>query len=214
MQRFSHSKLIELIKRAWQKEEVYLMLAGAILFAWLSREYLTVASLNRATLLLLLPFVLIFFALWKKSEWNSKLLSATSIIIAILFFLFQNAYTVINKIRAFEAAGVYNCNVANTILSLENSKLEDKFVLVPFAPNLYTDMAFIYEYYGNEEGSKILNVVGDMQATNSLIETVFGLNIQGVDPEINAFRSFLMKMYNSEILESTKRIKIKLCDKK
>jgi len=154
-------------------------------------DFKYIVEVNKKIFTLLSPFVALIIIFYfkikpsKKITWGDFLTTA-SLVLTILFFLFQNAIQS-NKDTNNELISVYNINNANSINCLMAKKMKNDldnqdggFQLYHFITDAYTtnNIALYYKYSGEILGNKLLSVYDIIESTNGLIDIVKKLDTQ------------------------------------
>lgn len=169
-------------------------------------DYIELIFFNKNALKIFLPFLLFFIAIYinKKDNKAGKtemdlFLSASSIVLAILFFLIQFFLSNQDKVSAVLQITQYNCWVAKNNSSYlaenPNGVAIVEFIVGPYKENF----SFLYSQMGSKYGSFFQNNLKKMEAVNSLIRLTHNGNSN--NPE-----------YNKQIIDISKKIKDDICE--
>ncbi|MEK7629657.1 MAG: hypothetical protein AAB394_04055 [Patescibacteria group bacterium] len=180
---------------------------------------LTIIYLNKTIFILLLPFALFFTLLGVKGKLEiGQLLSSASIVLAVLFFIFQATQEYINKKDYLANITKINCGVINSIENLGNADLAQNFQLSSFITEPYTEnINFLVREFSTSTGYVTPSVIWGMNDINSLITTVNHINAQGLNLSIENKEKYIkaINTYNKQILDTERKINnILNCPKK
>jgi len=151
----------------------YFILA-LILFIFSIKNFLQMMYFNYTVSIMLLPFIFIFVGLLEKIKDNksvtrNSIFTSASIILAILFFLFQGFINEKSQYNSLITVNTHNCNVANTLSQLREKP--EKFGLNYFITDYYHDnYQFIYSHYGANGFAKTMAEAQRMERINALVE--------------------------------------------
>lgn len=203
----------------YREENLFLLLFLIVLILFFNWQWSNVEFFIRAnwiTLVFIFPFLFLFVWLYKRNTFDSKesFWTVTSILVAVLFFLFQNADQATTKGFAIYAAHQYNCEVANSIIALDQKENKsENFTLNYFVTEPYlTNVDLLFGNYNEKLGRWLLFAAYKMQGANTLLALVQGLNVQGVNP-LNQNAGYFLGMYTKQVIDIAKDIKVALpCD--
>ena len=177
-----------------------------------SFHFLPLSDHSNSLILLSIPFLLLL-RLYIKTKDKDKItgkdvLTVGSIILTVLFFIFQNTQNQIRKRSYILAANSFNCEIADSIVDLEkdlknNNDLFSSFSLRTFLLQPHIDNSDIL--YKEAAFPKVL---GGMQDINSLIKIVHDINLKGIEANTDkAVAINTISMYNTQIIDIAKSIK-------
>lgn len=198
------------------RDAILLIIAFTIFIIFLPL-YAYIWNLNRTSILLLTPIGITFLIWWLNNVKNRGIIIATSsIVLAILFFLFQEAFNATNTINTIEAANAYNCSIARSIIkkfeegkNLSNLDIRTKYKIEP-----YEDINNILRYYGLHAATNTLEKSGGMEVANDLIERVRNLVLveQTSGPIASISANLAKSDYNATIRDISKDIERFICE--
>lgn len=166
-------KIIKLLDKSMgyiKKKYAYILAFLIIIFQ--IKTYFSISFYSSKILWLLLPFLIIFAEIWdnqKKTPLNrDSLLTFSGIILAILFFLFQDFQMAQNKMNTLSTITTHNCDIATINLQLKNKT--DNFGLNSFLIDEYKDnYAFVVEKFGPKYIPSLQSNIQRMERANNLI---------------------------------------------
>jgi hypothetical protein len=173
-----------------KKKGLFLFLLLVSLFFCQRDTIIDIVVYNiKAIMVIFIPCVLVFYWLWGKVD-DSKLfdkkslLTVTSIIIAVLFFVFKNFEINTDKVNAINVANHHNCGVAMSNKELPNSDGRryslSYFIIEPYKESLglavkypeVLDFTFLQEMYIKMESvNSLTRLVEELNAITDLSQS-------------------------------------------
>jgi len=219
---------------------IILLIFSSILFSYLFRkEFYIVFSPNIIIYIMLIPFACILLALKiiasKKIELG-EFLTIFSIVLAILFFSFQNALKQIeeenkitikqieekekekNELNIIQGVNIYNCLMASSTLSDIKTRGSASYQLSYYIIDVYeNNLELLPKFYG-DKAIGFINMFALMKESNSLINIIQNLDTQAVlvlsDLEKVNTITEVMDMRKDDIVTRAETIKEFFCPTK
>ncbi|MEK7064898.1 MAG: hypothetical protein AAB963_00455 [Patescibacteria group bacterium] len=185
------------------KKKILYILAFLFIIVQL-RNFFSMSFYNFKILCLLLPFILIFCAVWEERKTDKplnkdSLLTFSSIILAILFFLFQDFQMAQDKINTLSIITAHNCDTARNILQLKNKPTN--FGLNSFLVEDYkNNYAFVLKNFGTKNILSIKTNTQRMEGVNTLLR----ITQDNIDQNTRDIQ-------NKQIVDITKKIIQDIC---
>ena len=165
---------------------------------------------NSTVLLMLLPFMILFFMLWILEILTFKyLLKSISVFITILFFIFLNTEKNISKEIVIYTTSNYNCNIASSTPELLK---EEGVTLGYYITDIYTEnVGFLYKKCGKETYIAIQKGIYDMEYSNSVTRIIESLLSQLSNPDLNQSTHKTIDEYKKTVIFFANKINDEFC---